>query len=66
MANERKPTEQGQESARKPKDDRPRSDLPPARKPYYEGYFGTDEEQGAVRERDDGEAGPEKPEPPRR
>jgi hypothetical protein len=37
----------------------PRTDLPPEREPYYEGYFGTDEEEGVVRERDDsGDAGP--------
>lgn len=31
----------------------PRTDLPPDREPYYEGYFGTDEEEGVERERDD-------------
>ena len=30
----------------------PRTDLPPKRQPYYEGYFGTGEEEGAERERD--------------
>jgi hypothetical protein len=30
----------------------PRTDLPPDREPYYEGYFGTDEEEGVERERD--------------
>jgi hypothetical protein len=30
----------------------PRTDLPPRREPYDEGYFGTDEEEGVVRERD--------------
>ncbi len=34
----------------------PRTDLPPKREPYYEGYFGTGEEQGAERERESGEA----------
>ncbi len=41
----------------KPEDDEsketPRTDLPPAREPrepYYEGYFGTDEEEGVERE----------------
>jgi hypothetical protein len=42
---------------RKPQDrrteDAPRTDLPPVKEPYYEGYFGTDEEEGVVRERDD-------------
>jgi hypothetical protein len=41
---------------RKPQDrrteDAPRTDLPPAKEPYYEGYFGTEEEEGVVRERD--------------
>jgi hypothetical protein len=41
---------------RKPEDrrseDAPRTDLPPEKEPYYEGYFGTDEEEGAVRERE--------------
>jgi hypothetical protein len=35
--------------------DAPRTDLPPEKEPYYEGYFGTDEEEGVVRER--GESG---------
>ncbi len=38
----------------KPEDDEsketPRTDLPPVREPYYEGYFGTDEEEGVERE----------------
>jgi hypothetical protein len=42
---------------RKPEDRRsedvPRTDLPPEREPYYEGYFGTDEEEGVVREREE-------------
>jgi hypothetical protein len=33
----------------------PRTDLPPAREPYYEGYFGTDEEEGVVREEESGD-----------
>ncbi|HEY6002244.1 MAG TPA: hypothetical protein VIV57_05165 [Anaeromyxobacter sp.] len=37
--------------ARKP--EAPRTDLPPERKPYCEGHFGTDEE-GVERERDAG------------
>jgi hypothetical protein len=35
------------------KNEKPRTDLPPDREPYYEGYFGTDEEEGVERERDD-------------
>lgn len=30
----------------------PRTDLTPEREPYYEGYFGTEEEEGVVRERE--------------
>jgi hypothetical protein len=30
----------------------PRTDLPPTREPYDDGYFGTGEEEGVVRERD--------------
>lgn len=37
------------------KKDAPRTDLPPKREPYDEGYFGTGEEEGAERERDSGE-----------
>jgi hypothetical protein len=33
----------------------PRTDLPAEREPYYDGYFGTDEEEGVERERDAGE-----------
>ncbi len=33
----------------------PRTDLPPRREPYYDGYFGTEEEQGVERESDAGE-----------
>jgi hypothetical protein len=36
------------------KQDAPRTDLPPKREPYYEGYFGTGEEEGAERERESG------------
>jgi hypothetical protein len=36
--------------------DTPRTDLPAEREPYYDGYFGTDEEEGVERERDAGEA----------
>jgi hypothetical protein len=35
--------------------DAPRTDLPPTRDPYTDDYFGTDEEEGVVRERDAGE-----------
>jgi hypothetical protein len=34
-------------------EDAPRTDLPPAKEPYYEGYFGTDEEEGVVREHEE-------------
>jgi hypothetical protein len=37
--------------------DAPRTDLPAGREPYYDGYFGTDEEEGVERERDAGEEG---------
>jgi hypothetical protein len=33
--------------------EKPRTDLPPGREPYYEGYFGTEEEEGVVREEED-------------
>jgi hypothetical protein len=33
----------------------PRTDLPAEREPYYDGYFGTDEEEGVERERDAGD-----------
>jgi hypothetical protein len=32
--------------------DTPRTDLPPTREPYYEGYFGTGEEEGVREERE--------------
>ncbi len=32
--------------------DAPRTDLPPRKEPYYDGYFGTGEEAGAERERE--------------
>ncbi len=32
--------------------DAPRTDLPPTREPYYEGYFGTGDEEGVRGERD--------------
>lgn len=32
--------------------DAPRTDLPPTREPYDDGYFGTEEEEGVVRERE--------------
>ncbi len=37
------------------RDEAPRTDLPPVKEPYYEGYFGTDEEEGVVREEDSGD-----------
>ncbi len=33
----------------------PRTDLPPDREPYYDGYFGTEEEEGVVREEEAGD-----------
>jgi hypothetical protein len=48
-----------------PKREAPRTDLPPRREPYYDGYFGTEEEEGVERERDEGERKPD-PEPERR
>ncbi|MGE5414309.1 MAG: hypothetical protein ACM3NW_09045 [Syntrophomonadaceae bacterium] len=36
-----------------PKQDAPQTDLPPRKEPYYEGYFGTEEEESVVREEDD-------------
>jgi hypothetical protein len=30
----------------------PRTDLPPTREPYDDGYFGSEEEEGVVRERE--------------
>jgi hypothetical protein len=37
------------------KQEAPRTNLPPKREPYYEGYFGTGEEEGAERERESGD-----------
>ena len=37
------------------RDEQPRTDLPPQKKPYDEGYFGTDEEEGVERERQAGD-----------
>lgn len=48
------------------KDEAPRTDLPREREPYYEGYFGTEEEEGVEREREapagdeEDERGPER------
>ncbi len=36
------------------KGEAPRTDLPPEKDPYYEGTFGTDGEEGVVRERQGG------------
>jgi hypothetical protein len=42
---------------RKPEDrgagEAPRTDLPPTREPYYEGYFGTGDEEEKVRSDED-------------
>lgn len=37
--------------------DAPRTDLPPTREPYDDGYFGTGEEEGVEREREAPDAG---------
>jgi hypothetical protein len=50
----RQPGEQGTER----RDDRPGTDLPPTKEPYYEGYFGTEEEEGVVREEEPGDGAP--------
>ncbi len=39
----------------------PRTDLPPTKEPYDEGYFGTEEEDGVVREEDDADVEEEHP-----
>ena len=36
-------------------EDAPRTDLPPVKEPTYERYFGTDEEEGVVREDESGD-----------
>jgi hypothetical protein len=45
--------------------DQPRTDLPPRKEPYDEGYFGTGEEEGVVKERElterEGEPAPDRP-----
>jgi hypothetical protein len=40
---------------RRGREEAPRTDLPPVKEPYYEGYFGTDEEEGVVREEESGD-----------
>jgi hypothetical protein len=40
-----------QPGKRRGRGDEPRTDLPPKKEPYYEGYFGSEEEEGAERER---------------
>jgi hypothetical protein len=45
------------------REDAPRTDLPPLKEPYYEGYFGTDEEEGVVREEESGDDELERPSP---
>jgi len=37
------------------REDAPRTDLPPLKEPTYERYFGTDEEEGVVREDESGD-----------
>ena len=51
----RKP-EDHQDRRSERRDEIPATDLPPRREPYYEGYFGTEEEEGAVREEESGDA----------
>lgn len=54
------PTDPKQPTERAPErepPETPRTDLPPEREPYYEGYFGTEEEEGVVREEESGEGG---------
>jgi hypothetical protein len=42
--------------------DAPRTDLPPRKEPYDDGYFGTEEEENVVREEEiPDEADPEEP-----
>jgi hypothetical protein len=41
---------------RKSAGDAPRTDLPPTKEPYDDGYFGTGEEEGVVKEREDPDA----------
>ncbi len=41
------------EGERREERETPRTDLPPEREPYYEGYFGTGEEEKVERERED-------------
>ena len=47
------PKKPGDERGPERRDETPRTDLPPTKEPYYDGYFGTDEEEGVVRERED-------------
>lgn len=52
------PRDRDQQPEKKPDreaPDAPRTDLPPEREPYYEGYFGTEEEEGVVREEESGD-----------
>ncbi len=44
------------EEPKRPAEEAPRTDLPPRREPYDDGYFGTEEEEGVVREEDAPEA----------
>jgi hypothetical protein len=49
---------QPDEKSHERRDDKPATDLPPTKEPYYEGYFGTEEEEGVVREDDSGDGAP--------
>ncbi len=46
------------ERKRDRREDAPRTDLPPRKEPYYEGYFGTEEEESAVREEEEKDRAP--------
>ena len=48
----RKPEEDRRNERR---DETSATDLLPRKQPYYEGYFGTEEEEGAVREEESGD-----------
>ncbi len=64
MPSDRKQAPEGQPGREAP--EAPRTDLPPEREPYYEGYFGTDEEEGVVREEERKEDAPRTDLPPAR
>ncbi len=51
------PGKRGDEPRKDAGEDAPRTDLPPKKEPYDEGYFGTGEEEGIEREREAPDAG---------